>query len=162
MSARLPGFRREGRRLVLVDIENVVGGALRTAAAAAWSQRVVASALSLAPGEHVIVGVSSVDGLFHAKRSWPQARIVVELGCDGADRALLDVLCNERVADRFDRVSIVSGDGTFAEEAARLGQKGVAVTAAGWRMCMAPRLRLAAHQTLLLDEVGANRFGVTA
>lgn len=153
---------REGRRLVLVDIENIAGGSLKTPGAASWSRRVVEKALAVAPDEHVIVGVSSISGLFHAKNAWPQARVIPRFGRDGADLALLDVLYDEGVAVRFDRVSIVSGDGIFADIAARLGQNGVAVTAASWRRCMSPRLRLAVTETVLLDEPHFSEFGVTA
>lgn len=153
---------REMRRLVLVDIENVAGGGLRTAAAAAWARGVVDAAIPAAPGEHVIVGVSSVDGLFHAKNSWPQARVVLGLGRDGADHALLEVLDHENVGARFSNVVIASGDGIFAEAAAELARQGVTVTAFGWRRGMASRLRLAASDVAFLDDRHANEVGVAA
>ena len=71
----------------------------------------------------MIVGVSSIDGLFHAKNSWPQARVVLGVGRDGADHALLDVLDHEDVGARFSRVVIVSGDGIFANAAAELARQ---------------------------------------
>ncbi|MEO6470258.1 MAG: hypothetical protein ABIR57_00435 [Aeromicrobium sp.] len=162
MSALARGFRREARRLVMVDLENVAGGGLRTTAAAAWARRVVEEAATVVPGEQVIVGVSSKDGLFHAKKAWPQARVVLELGRDGADHALLDVLDSEAVGERFGRVSIVSGDGIFAEAAAELGTQGVTVTVLGWRRCMASRLRLAAGVVAFLDDRRSSEGGVAA
>ena len=80
---------------MVVDMENITGGGLRTTAAAAWARRIVETAVAVVPGEQVVVGVSSIDGLFHAKKSWPQARVVLGLGRDGADHALLDVLDHE-------------------------------------------------------------------
>ena len=145
-----------------VDLENVAGGALRTAAAAEWARRVVEDAVTVLPGEQVVVGVGTFDGLFHAKKAWPQARVVLTCGRDGADRALLDVLCNESVGERFGRVSIVSGDGIFAEAAAELGTQGVTVTAFGWRRCMAARLRLAAGGVVLLNDRRSSEGGVAA
>ena len=162
MSGRGHRVGRELRRLMLVDIENIAGGGLRTPAAAAWSRRAVEAALAVVPGEQVIVGVSSIDGLFHAKNSWPQARVVLGLGRDGADHALLDVLDHEDVGARFSSVVIVSGDGIFADAAAELSRQGVTVTAVGWEMCMAARLRLAAGRTVLLDTPHARDVWVTA
>ena len=111
MSAPDRALGREARRLVLVDLENVAGGSLRTLEAAVWAMQVVETALVVAPREQVIIGVSSIDGLFHAQTSWPRARVVLGFGRDGADHALLDVLRDEGVAERFGHISIVSGDG---------------------------------------------------
>lgn len=162
MSASDRALGREGRRLLLVDLENVGGGSLRTPAMAAWATRVVTEALAVVAGEQVIVGVSSIDGLFHARRSWPHARVVLGWGRDGADHALLEVLHNERVAERFGRVTIVSGDGIFADTAAALGHQGVAVTGAGWREGMSARLRLSVQRTVLLDDRFVGELAVAA
>lgn len=153
---------RGPRRLVIVDVENVAGGALRTPAMATWARRVVDRAASVAPGEQVIVGVGTKDGLFHAKRAWPKARVVVRLGQDGADRALLEVLGSESVADRFGALSIVSGDGIFAEAASALSGQGVDVTAFGWSEGMSKRLRLAAERVIYLDDLQAREVVVAA
>lgn len=162
MSAPDRVLGREARRLVLVDLENVAGGSLRTLEAAGWARQVVETALVVAPSEQVIIGVSSIDGLFHAKTSWPRARVVLGFGRDGADHALLDVLHDEGVAERFGHISIVSGDGIFAQAAAQLGGQGLVVTAAGWRDHMSARLCLAVNHTLLLDERVRNHVGASA
>ena len=153
---------RDGRRLLVVDIENVAQGGLRTTVAAVAARQLVHGALAVAPGEQVIVGVGSIGGLFHVGTVWPQARVVFGSGPDGADRALLDVLCNESVGERFDQVSIVSGDGIFAEVAAALGSRGVTVTAAGWRGGMSARLRLASARVEFLDDHDPRGLGVAA
>ena len=49
-------------------------------------------------------------------------------GHDGADLALENVLSSENVEERFSEVVIVSGDGLFANQAARLRSLGVRVT----------------------------------
>ena len=162
MNAPRCRYRRNERRSVAVDVENVAGGALRTAAAAEWARRVVEDAVIVLPGEQVVVGVGTFDGLFHAKDAWPRARVILRCGRDGADRALLEVLCNESVGERFGRVSIVAGDGIFAEAAVELGTQGVAVTVFGWRRCMATRLRLAAGGVALLDDRHSSEGGVAA
>lgn len=153
---------RGSRRLVLVDIENVAGGGLRTAAMAAWARNVVQEGVAVEPGEQVVVGVSAVDGLFHAKQAWPEARVILGFGHDGADHALLDVLCSESVADRFDQVAIVSGDGIFAEAAAAIGSQGATVTVFAWDECMSKRLRLAAKQVVLLTDSRPSEAAVSA
>lgn len=162
MNAAVSGSLRRGRRLLLVDVENVVRGGVRTAVAAAGAKRLVDQALAVVPGEQVIVGVSSVDGLFHAAKAWPQARLVVRFGPDGADHALLDVLHNESVGERFDRVSIVSGDGIFADAASALARQAVSVTAVGWRGGIAARLRLAAARVEFLDDHHPSDVGFAA
>lgn len=162
MNAAESATRRQGRRLLVVDVENVARGGLRTAAAAAGAKQLVDQALAVLPGEQVIVGVSSVDGLFYAAKAWPQARVVLGFGPDGADHALLDVLHNESVGERFDRVSIVSGDGIFAEAAAALARQAVSVTAVGWRVGISARLRLAAARVELLDDHHPSGVGFAA
>ena len=47
--------------------------------------------------------------------NWPGVRLLWRSGPDGADLALRDVLLEENVVDRFDRVILGSGDGLFAE-----------------------------------------------
>src|SRR5437870_5832613 len=117
----------QGRRLLVVDIENVAGGAVVTKAMAEWARNVVESALNVVNGEQVVIGTSHL-GLFNAKSAWPCARMKVRSGQDGADIELLDVLATEDLARRFDEVVVVSGDGIFADAVARLGGSGVQVT----------------------------------
>lgn len=139
-----------GRRLVLVDIENVVGGAAVTPAMAAWARTVIESALLGTHDEQVVIGTSHC-GLFNVKDAWPCARVEVRSGPDGADLELLEVLTTEHLASRFDEVVLVSGDGIFAEAVADLGRSGVHVVVAAWADGLSTRLRLAANQTLALD-----------
>jgi hypothetical protein len=80
----------------------------------------------------------------------PTARHLWRSGRDGADLALLDVLENERVDERFERVTICSGDGIFTDAAARLAGVGVDVTAVSLPGHLATRLELAARHVALL------------
>lgn len=141
----------QGRRLVVVDIENVVGGALVTQAMAEWARTVVEDALDVREGEQVVIGTSHL-GLFNAKTAWPCARVKVRAGDDGADLELVDVLTYERIAERFDEVILVSGDHIFAEAVAVLGGSGVMVTVASWAESLSARLRLTAARTVYLDH----------
>lgn len=140
-----------GRRLVVVDIENVAGGALVTKAMADWARAVVEATLQVAEGEQVVIGTSHV-GMFNASDAWPSARVKVRSGEDGADLELLNVLETEHVEERFDEVLIVSGDGVFADVAAHLARYGVRVTVAAWSTSMSARLRLAADSIVYLDD----------
>lgn len=140
-----------GRRLVVVDIENVAGGALTTKAMASWARSVVESALNVVEGEQVIVGTSHV-GLFNAKDAWPRARFKVRSGPDGADLELIDVLTTERIEERFDEVVLASGDGLFAGIVSHLGRCGVMVTVASWSASLSAQLRLAAGGVVYLDS----------
>jgi hypothetical protein len=149
----LPPKKRSfrGRRLVIVDIENVVEGAVMTLQQAAEARACVAEAIRLEPTDHVVIGTSHV-GVLSVGLGWTgNPRIVARSGENGADLALLDVLTDERVSERFDDVVIVSGDGVFADCAAGLGAAGVAVTVASRREACSTRLRVSAARTVYLN-----------
>lgn len=153
---RPPSLR--GRRLILIDIENISGGAIRTLAEARWVQRMLDSTLGSRHQEQVIIGVSKA-GAIHAGPVWTSARMVVGTGVDGADHALLDVLKNENIADRFDEVVLVSGDGIFTETVATLGGHDVKVTVVAHRASLAKRLQMAASQTVTFTPRQINLEG---
>lgn len=149
----LPQKKRalRARRLVVVDIENVAGGAVMTQAMAAWARAVVELALDVQEGEQVVIGTSHT-GIFNAKSAWPCARVRARSRENGADIELLDVLTAERIEERFDEVVLVSGDHIFVEAIAALGGSGVSVTVASWAQSLSSRLRLAAANTVHLDD----------
>lgn len=153
---RPPALR--GRRLTLVDIENISGGSIRTLAEAKWARRMLDSTLGLQRQEQVIVGVSKA-GAIHTWPVWSSARIVVGTGIDGADHALLNVLNNENIADRFDEVILVSGDGIFTDTVATLGGLGVTVTVVAHQSALAKRLQMAASQTVTFTPHQTNTEG---
>lgn len=148
----LPLIKRamKGRRLVVVDLENVAGGALVTKAMAEWARAVVEATLHVADGEQVVVGTSHI-GMFNARDAWPGARLKIRSGQNGADLELLDVLETEHVEERFDEILLASGDGVFTDVVAHLGRCGVKVTVAAWPTSMSARLRLAAGCIVYLD-----------
>jgi hypothetical protein len=76
---------------------------------------------------------------------FPGARHLWRSGQDGADLALMDVLENELVDERFGQVTLCSGDGIFTEAAAWLAGRGVDVTVISLRWHLATRLELAAR-----------------
>lgn len=86
---------------------------------------------------------------------FPGARHLWRSGRDGGDLALMDVLENEHVDERYRSVVICSGDGIFAEAAAWLAGRGVGVTVIGLHGHLAARLQLAAREVQYL-AVGAD------
>lgn len=143
-----------GRHLILIDIENLTA----SPAPAAWEVDVAIARLRAhIPGyddDQRIVACSH-----HAARvvalAFPGARQIWRSGRDGADLALLDVLENERVENRYGRVTLCTGDGIFTEALARLGRHDVDVTVLALTGHLAARLELAARNVVLLPAPAA-------
>lgn len=138
-----------GRHLILIDIENLAGTASPRRKEV---EAVVVGLREVVPGfddDQKIVACSH-----HAAQtvafSFPPARHLWRSGVDGADLALLDVLQNERVHERFERLTICSGDGIFTTSAAKLAGAGVEVAAVALPGHLAARLQLAARHASLL------------
>ncbi len=138
-----------GRRLVLIDVENVVGGLVCSETSADAARRSVDRAIGTGHDDQVVVATCH-KGYPYVAWCWPTARRLVRSGKDGADIELLAVL-REDVASRFNHVVIVSGDGIFADAVADLGRD-VQVTIVARRGHLSRRLRLAACDVLLLDH----------
>ena len=151
-AAALPLKKRtlRGRRLVVVDIENVVGGAVMAVEQAVRARSSIEDAIDLNGREHVVIGTSHV-GVMASWLGWRGPRIVARSGENGADLALLEVLTEERVEERFDEVVLASGDGVFTEAVAELGTAGVVVTVVALRGRCSKRLRMAAGRTIFLN-----------
>ena len=162
MAAALPQKKRSlrGRRLVVVDIENVVGGAVLTVEQAVGAHLSIEELAALNGSEHVVIGTSHV-GVVSTGLGWRGPRLVVRSGENGADLALLEVLTEERVEERFDEVVLVSGDGIFAEAVAALGAAGLDVTVVAPAGHCSKRLRLAAQRSILFDRLAVG-FGGAA
>lgn len=139
-----------GRRLVLIDVENVVGGLVCDEKCAESARLAVNKAVGCLAEDQVVVATCH-KGYGHVAWCWPTARRVVRSGPNGADLALLDVL-GEDVATRFQHVVLVSGDGIFADAVTELGRRGVRVTVAARRGHLSRRLRLAGWRVVYLDE----------
>lgn len=140
------------RRLVLVDIENVVGGSgAMSPCAVVRAQRELETLLALTERDHVVIA-SGTRGFPAVGFTWQGPRYIVRAGIDGADHALLDVLENERVAERFSEVVLVSGDGIFTDVVAALGAEGVTVTVVSRPEAYSKRLRMAASGSIYLES----------
>ena len=140
-----------GRRLVVVDIENRVGGAVMAAEDAAQVRRCLQEVVGLREDEQVIIGTSHI-GAMSTGLGWPGARYLWRSGVNGADLALRDVLTGERIEERFDEVVLASCDGIFTDAVAALGAAGVKVTIVAHRDGCSKRLRMAASHTVFLNN----------
>lgn len=140
----------EGRRLFVVDIENLIGGACLMAQDVIHAKKMLLGAVKPLPGDHIVVGVSHI-GLIHVGCNWPHLRYVVQSGPDGADFQLLEVL-DENIPSRFHKVVLASGDGIFAQAVSALGAQGVTVTVVAGRDKLSRRLELAASRVVFVDS----------
>jgi len=138
------------RGLHLIDIENLAGGARPSREQIRGVQGSYACRLAFGALDQVVVASSPLT-LLSAALGWPHARYRVRSGRDGADLELLDVLQYEKVAARFTRVVIGSGDGAFARAAASLAAAGVQVIVVSRRDSLSARLKIAASQVIYLD-----------
>ena len=146
--------RRPGRHLVLVDIENIIGSPTPTA-------EEVETAIQMLD--------AAVPGFDSAQRVWacshraartvgfavPADRQLWRSGVDGADLALLEVIDTENIEERYEQVTVCSGDGIFAESVARLVSQGVSVNVAAVRGHVSGRLRLAAQRVTYVEETAS-------
>lgn len=157
----LSSIRRPSwRRFVAMDIENINGGAVKSRALAEAAWRQVAEAIGLGDDELVVVGAGP-SSLLAAGISHPSARLVLGHGINGADSALIEVLHDEHLADRFDEIVIASGDGIFTDVTAALAFSGAKVTVVARDGHLSKRLRLAAGEVVLLPDF-APQFGRAA
>ena len=138
------------RRLVLVDIENIVGGGVSLPEQVHDAQAAIAAAIDLRDGDQVVLacgrlGVDVVGFEWQGPR-----RLVFRAGSDGADLELLDILETERVADRFAEVVLVSGDGIFSTVVSLLGHR-TNVTVVSRADACSRKLRMAAQRVIDLN-----------
>ena len=138
------------RRFIVVDLENIVGGAVLSRDAASWAREQILESIGIRESDHVVIATAH-NGIVNSGCAWPAARLVPRSGESGADLALLEVL-DEDIEQRFAEVIVVSGDGIFAEAVAKLGGQNVKTTVVGVVGCTASTLRLAAHETKLLPQ----------
>ncbi|MEY4174936.1 MAG: hypothetical protein RI900_2101 [Actinomycetota bacterium] len=112
------------RRLVLVDIENIVGGSHSTEADVERALQRLRRAIGIRTDDVWITAcgptlLTTAMGLFHS-------RVLLGRGLDGADRQLVEYLRPDQVVHRYAAVALASADGrAFAEPVARLAAAGV-------------------------------------
>jgi hypothetical protein len=138
------------RRLVLIDIENVVGGGVCMPSQVHAAQAAISSAIGACVGDLIVVSCGRFSvGVVGFEWAGPH-RLVFREGANGADLEILDILESERVSERFTDLVLVSGDGIFADIVSLLGLSTEVTVVARERAC-ARRLRMAAKHVLHLD-----------
>lgn len=141
------------RTLHLIDIENLTGSASPTSLEVGLCRELYEATFV---GESDLVVIACSHHAFPAVAwEWPRARHLLRSGENGADLALLEVIALEGVSERFGSVVVASGDGIFADCAARLGAAGVHVTAVSRADSLSRTLRLAASHHELLPSFAA-------
>ena len=131
------------RHIVLVDIENLAGAPCPTI-------RQVEEAKKALQG--VIVDFDQVPCVVACNHraapavsfAFPKALRRWRSGKDGADLALVYEMDDLRVMSRYQRVTLCSGDGIFAEPVATLAEAGIDTTVVSIEGHLSKRLELAA------------------
>ena len=147
------------RHLVLIDIENLVATSSPTKGEVAVARANLRSVVPDLEEAQCIVACSHHAAPAVAFEFYG-ARHLWKSGPDGADLALLSVLTNERVEQRFGRVTLCSGDGIFSESVAWLASERVEVTVVALAVALAVRLQLAARSVIEFPSVSSSvNFG---
>ena len=146
---------RAGRQLVLIDIENLIARSSPTCEEVGMAKDALRQVVADFDDAQQIVACSHHAAPTVAFAFGNHARHLWRSGPDGADLALLDVLEYERVDERFERVTICSGDGIFTASAASLATADVEVTVISLPGHLSTRLRLAAQHLILLPPVAS-------
>lgn len=140
---------KDGRRIHLVDVENLVGHANLSREDVALCAAAYRGLGVLGPRDLVVVGCHPAERLAVGLGWGGPLRIVGRRGPDGADLALMDVLDHERVDRRFADLVIASGDGAFAEPVRRFARRGLRVTVVAPVRSVGRRLRSVAGLALV-------------
>lgn len=138
-----------GRRLHLVDVENLVGGGHVTRNEVERCSDAYERLDVVQPGDLVVVGCNPHEALAVGLGWRRPHRIVMAHGPDGADEALLRVIEAEEVHARFTELLVASGDGIFADAVRWLRGLGMRVTIVAPPTAVARRLSFASDWALL-------------
>jgi hypothetical protein len=144
------------RGLHLIDVENLLGTTEPGPAQARDLRARYLLLVGVGILDHVVIA-SSHRALKSTGGWWPGARYLVRSGPDGADLELFDVMDSERIAERFCRVTIASGDGGFAPGAASLVTAGCHVTVVSRRAALSRQLALAVGWRVTYIDPPASR-----
>lgn len=151
-----PRWRPAGRALHLVDLENVVGWQATDSRYVSRVGSLLAEVSQVTDGDHVIVAANPGQ-LFCARDAFPGCRLLVGRGRDGADRALLGAVEHELVAERYDRLVIVSGDHLFTGLAVAARSAGCRVQVVSHPRSCARSLAAAADDLFVAPNLGMLR-----
>ena len=129
-----------GRKLHLVDVENLCGFGELSESAVAQAREAYLRQVEVGEDDIVIVasGARNQEALMFG---WSDARVIVRKGIDGADLALCDEILCSGYCDRFSEVVVASGDHIFAEHIAVVTGKGIKVTVYSQQRSLSGSLR---------------------
>lgn len=129
------------RTLHLVDIENLVGDPMATKEAALGALDDYLTLAGHTDGDQVIIAANpGLIARIGFDRPVP-CSLHAARGKDGADLVLLSHAEPARIAIRFDRLAIGSGDGEFADTARAVRDRGAPVTVVARRRSLSRRLQ---------------------
>lgn len=149
-------FGKVNRSHVVVDLENLCGSANNVRKYSSKAYAGLGSVVSLDGAQIVVaVGIQAWTTCPELGFQWPNSRLLVGRGIDGADLRLVEDLIDEPQAKRSSRVVIASGDGRFAIPARELRSLGVHVTVVAHSFNLSARLRRAADQVLYMPPLAA-------
>jgi hypothetical protein len=148
---------RADRHLVLIDIENFTGAPSPTPLDLAIAESMLRNVICDFDKAQRVVACShraaktTAFAFQGAGRRWRS-------GPDGADDALIEEMSDLRTMLRFGSVTLVSGDGKFADSMATLATEGVETTVVSWDSRLSRRLKMAARHVIALVD-GETTFG---
>jgi len=108
------------RAIHLLDIENLLATPFFDSEDVTRFKQFYQTCDFFSEGDLIVIATSSSAGIVEANLGWGSARYTFRHGENGADIALIDIIEDENLADRFGRVVIASGDGIFAEHVTTL------------------------------------------
>lgn len=152
MNHRIPRIGQH-RAMHLIDAENLCGSPLLTVEDVERLRREYFESVPIGPLDQIIIASAHVSVLSLID-GWPGQRYLMRSGRNGADVCLADVVIDEGLHKRFDRVFMGSGDGGLAPFAGYLEGKGVRVTAVSRVRSLSARMRLATSAVIYLDRPG--------
>lgn len=135
------------RRLILVDVENLAGGANVTVDQIRTIREELAAILDFTEWDQVVIGCSHFAFL-NVAVGWPNVRYLLRSGRDGADTALLDELAATDPA-AFGMLVIASGDHIFTRAVAA---STIPTQVVSRDNALATKLRLATQSARLLPS----------
>lgn len=142
-----------GRRLHIVDIENLAGCGAPSLDETRRALLDYGLASGRRQGDQVWVCCSSAKTLANLALAMSGGGLACLRGADGAERAIDERLDWARVARQFGFVTIGSGDHYFAPRMALLAAMDVEVTCIAREGSVSAASRLASHRTILLPRV---------
>ena len=141
-----------GRKLHLVDVENLCGTGALSESMVMEAREMYLRQVSVGADDLVVVA----SGRFNQESvmfGWQGARKVVRGGIDGADLALCDEIECSSYCENFSEVVVASGDHIFAEHIAVLTGKGLKVTVYSQERALAGVLRGVGAELLFAEQL---------